>query len=215
MASQYCTVSDLSSYGLQPGALSNPARHVYSVTAGTDVITADNHGLSDGDEVTFRVDAVGGSLPSPLVAGDTYYVIRVTDSRFSVSSTPGGSAIDLTTAGENVLVASPINYIAAIEFGSEVINNSLPAHIVPIDESAIPTIVRMTCAELAIGKLMSKYGSAPATLSAAVDAAQKRIERWAKGVPVRGVNSPPRAQLSRAATAPYVDAKGWRSDSTI
>lgn len=215
MASQYCSVSDLFSYGLQPGSLANPARHVYSVTPGTDVLTADNHGLSTGDTVTFRADTIGGSLPSPLTAGTAYYATRINDSRFSVSATPGGSAIDLTTEGENVLVATEINYTAAILFASEVINNSLQAHIVPIDESAIPEIVRMTCAELAIGKLMSKYGSAPATLSTAVDAAQKRLERWSRSVPVRGVNSPPRAQRARAATAPYVDVKGWRSDTTI
>ncbi len=213
MASQYCTVSDLFSYGLQPGSLANPARHVYSVAAGTDIIVADNHGLSTGDTVTFRADTVGGALPSPLVAGTTYYVTRVNDSQFTVSATSGGATVDLTTAGENVLVATEINYTAAILFASEVINNSLPGNIVPISEAAIPEIVRMTAAELAIGKLMSKYGSAPATLTTAVDAAQKRLDRWAKGVPVRGTNAPPRAQLARSATAPYADRRGWRSDS--
>ncbi len=214
-ASQYCSVSDLFSYGFQPGSIPNPARQVYSVVPGSDVLVADNHGLSDGDAVTFRVDSIGGSLPSPLVAGTTYYVTRITDSRFAVSATSGGALIDLTTAGENALVATEINYLAAIVFASELINNSLPGHIVPIDESAIPEIVRMTAAELAVGKLMSKYGASPTTLSASVDAAQKRLERWAKGVPVRGVNSPPRAQLSRSATAPYADLKGWRTDTTI
>lgn len=214
-ASQYCSVSDLFSFGLSAGSLANPARLVDEISAGSNELRCDNHGFSDGDALTFRVDAIGGAMPAPLVEGTTYYAIRVNDFRFSVSSTVGGVAIDITTAGEGVLVATEINYVAAIQFGAEIINDNLPAHIVPINEAAVPEIVRMTNAELAIAKLMSKYGSQPSTLMAAVDAATKRIERWARGVPIRGVNSPPRAQLSRAATVPYADVKGWRSDTTI
>lgn len=40
-----------------------------------------------------------GTLPAPLVAGTTYYVVAVANNNIQVSATKGGSAISLTTAG--------------------------------------------------------------------------------------------------------------------
>jgi hypothetical protein len=89
------------------------------------------------------------------------------------------------------------------------INDSLPAHVVPIDLSAVPEIVRMTAAELAAGRLLSLTGGASENLAAVVDRAHKRLERWGKGVPVRGAVVPPSANLAHAATAPFRDRRGW------
>ena len=56
----------------------------------TEVITSTGHAFSDGDVVIFR-NAVGG-----LTSGRAYYVIESATNTFRVSTTPGGSAIDLT-----------------------------------------------------------------------------------------------------------------------
>lgn len=40
-----------------------------------------------------------GTLPSPLVAGTTYYVVNATSSSFQLSTIQSGTAIDLTTTG--------------------------------------------------------------------------------------------------------------------
>lgn len=211
----YCTRADLYAYGLVPGALPNPGRLIYSVSAGSNTFTLDDHGFQTGDVLTFRADVAGGSLPSPITEATEYYAIRVSDHIFSVSASSGGAAVDITTAGERVLVASAVPYDSSIAWASEVVNDALPAHIVPIPEGElIPEIIRMTTAEIAIGKLMSRQGAAADTLKMAVDKAYERLRRWARGVPVRGENVPPRAQVS-ASSASYIDARGWRTTDTI
>ena len=90
------------SYYVAPGSTANTFRvsttssavNLTSITvASPAVFTKSSHGLSAGTAVTFQT---GGSLPSPLTAGTTYYVISSglsTDS-FRVSTTSGGSAIN-------------------------------------------------------------------------------------------------------------------------
>jgi hypothetical protein len=43
-----------------------------------------------------------GTLPSPLVAGTTYYVVNPTSTSFQLSATPAGLPIDLTTSGSGI-----------------------------------------------------------------------------------------------------------------
>lgn len=71
--------------------------------AGTDTFTAGvSHGLLSGDSVTFRASREAGSaLPSGLNPRFIYYVIAagLTATAFRVSSTFGGSALDITDIG--------------------------------------------------------------------------------------------------------------------
>lgn len=197
------------------GALPNPARLIHSVSASSDTLTLDSHGFYDGDPVSFRADSVGGSLPAPLTDSVTYYARRVSDDAFAVATDPsGGSPINLTSAGTRVLVLAPVPVEPAIAWATAIIDDMLPAHLVPL-EAPIPEIVKMTCAELAVGKLMSRQGAAPETLSKAVSDAQARLVRWSKGIPLRGAAVPKRANLAARASAGYRDAKGWRTDETI
>lgn len=210
MRVSYCTVADLFANGLPRGALANAGRLVAggggaSISANT--IPLDQHGLSLNDQFTLRAEA-GGSLPAPLVAGTTYYAIPVNDGAFSAAATANGAAIDLTTAGSRILVVVPINYAAAIAYGAALIDDMLPAHIVPL-EAPYPPIVTMTNAELAIGKLMQGSGSGSKSMGEMVDAARKRMADWARGRPLRGTNVPPAANVSVSATVPYRDARGW------
>ncbi len=207
MADSYCVAADVYTFALPRGALANPARPVASVSAGGNTISLDLHGFSLNDPVSFRAEA-GGTLPAPLVAGTTYYAIPVSDSVFSVAAAADGAAIDLTTAGTRVVVIDQLPMAAAIEWGAAMINDMLPAHVIPL-VAPYPPIVVMTNAELAGGKLLARQGSASKSLTEIADQARKRLERWAAGAPIRGENAPEPASLAASATAPVSDARGW------
>lgn len=203
----YCTVADLYLYGLPRGALSNPGRLAASASASTNTIALDQHGFVTGDEITLRAEG-GGSLPAPLVAGAAYFVVAVGESAFSVAATPAGAVIDLTTPGARIVVTIKVSREAAIEFGTALINDKIPGHALPLTVPYPPLVV-MTCAELAVGKLLSITGSGSKSLGEVVDAAMKRLDRWATGVPVRGANPQASANAAVSATAPALDSRGW------
>ena len=70
-----------------------------SFTAATDdTCTAVGHGLKNGE--AFQVS---GTLPGGLTASTNYYAVAITTDSFKVSSTLGGSPIDLTTTGSGTL----------------------------------------------------------------------------------------------------------------
>jgi len=71
----------------------NPTSNIVQKTA---------HGLANNYLVTFSA----ATLPAPLVAGFAYYVVNATVNNFQLALTPGGAAIDLTTAGTTVLVTA-------------------------------------------------------------------------------------------------------------
>jgi hypothetical protein len=74
-----------------------------STTNSTLTVQYDNFGVKNGEVMQF---ASTGSLPSPLVANTTYYVVNAnrTDQRsFQVSTTSGGSPITLTNAGSGAI----------------------------------------------------------------------------------------------------------------
>jgi len=64
--------------------------------ASPGVVSWTGHGLVANSKVYFSTT---GTLPSPLVAGQTYYVVSPAVNTFNVSDTSGGSAINTTTAG--------------------------------------------------------------------------------------------------------------------
>ena len=61
------------------------------------------HGLADGDLVRFEAKE---ALAKPLNAGTDYRVLAVDKVRFRVEKASGAGAIDLTTAGERVVVVA-------------------------------------------------------------------------------------------------------------
>lgn len=205
--SDYCSPSDLHAFGVPRGSIPNPGRAVASVNVTDNTITLDAHDLGADEVIGFRAGA-GGSLPAPLVAGTTYYADPVDDTRFRVRAAAAGAAIDLTTAGSIVLLLVPLNKAAAISFASRLIDEMIPAHLVPLE--TVPDIVKITCAELAAWKLASMRGSASKSLLDMYKAADEIIKRWAKGVPVRGTpKAEKRTNLAVSATAPYCDSRGW------
>lgn len=72
---------------------------VFTAVAATDVITAVNHGFSNGDRIL--VDSAG-TLPGGLANQTVYYVISATTNTFKLSTSSGGSAVNITDTGTGV-----------------------------------------------------------------------------------------------------------------
>ena len=81
-----------------------PASTVTITNASPGVISWTNHGQTAGTQIVFSTT---GTLPSPLVAGNVYFVISagLGTNSFEVSATSGGSAIVTTTNGSGVHTA--------------------------------------------------------------------------------------------------------------
>ena len=82
-----------------------------SLTA-TNAVTVDSIGntfsltsntFADGDAFI-----LGGTAPSGLTQGNTYYVVGKSGNTFQLASTPGGSAIDFTTNGTSVTATGAV-----------------------------------------------------------------------------------------------------------
>lgn len=68
----------------------------FTADAGTDVITAVSHGLSDGARVLLKSTT---TLPAGLSANTIYFVRDSATNTFKLATSSGGSAIDITDAG--------------------------------------------------------------------------------------------------------------------
>jgi len=81
--------------------------------ASTDVITAPAYTPTTGDRVS--IQPVGSNpLPTGLTAGTVYFVVSPSGTTFKLSTTSGGSAIDITADGEcYVFLHTPISVTAA------------------------------------------------------------------------------------------------------
>lgn len=68
----------------------------FTADASTDACTKSAHNLHNGDPVTV---SSSGTLPGGLTAGVTYYVVSATADTFKLAATPGGSAVNISSAG--------------------------------------------------------------------------------------------------------------------
>lgn len=205
----YSVLADVTAF-LPSGGLPNPARVAYGSATG-DYVESAAHGLSDDAEVTFRAET-GGSVPTGLTAGATYYAIVSSVDRFQVAATAGGAAIALTSDGDNFVFSADLPWAQWIEWADRQIDSFLPAHVVPIVEP-YPQIVVTASAELAAWFGLSRTAGAGIDLGAKLDAIGARLTRWAKTLPLRGtarsVTSP--VNLAITASAGAVDPRGWAS----
>jgi len=64
----------------------------------TDILTADNHGFADGQQVVVW-DTQGAVIPTGLTQGDVYFVVSATGDTLKLSLTSGGAVINLTSDG--------------------------------------------------------------------------------------------------------------------
>lgn len=202
--------SGTAAYAFLPaGGLPNPALVATAVPA-SDVIVCDGHGLSVGDVVRFGVE-IGGSLPSPLVVETAYYVQAVvSSSRFRVSATNGGAAIDLTTAGANFSFTHELPWGDWYEWGARQVDSFLPPHVVPLVEP-YPEIAITANAELAALRGLQATGGSDIDLGGRLDAIRIRLQAWAKNVPLRGVDRQTQSpnNLAIVSSTGATDPRGW------
>ena len=204
--SSYCTPTDVYAH-VPPGTFANPGRVIASVSTSTEVIDLDGHGLTTDEPVTFRAD--DGKMPAPLVRGTTYYARTLGDSQFSVAAAPGGSAINLTSSGSNVVMIRQLPIAEWIVWASAMVENFLPAHMVPLD-APYPAIVVTVTASLAAARGLQYSGGSQIDITQKLADAQQMLARWSKGIPLRGAGAP-RASANAAITssAGGADPRGW------
>lgn len=207
----YATRAELYTYGLRRGVVSNEGRLVASSLASTNVLTLDGHLFETNDRVQVRA-IQGGTLSAPLVAGTVYFVIRLSDSTFSLATSADGSAIDLTTNGEAMIVTPELPIDDLLEAYSRFVDDFIP-HLVPLASPYPVTVVRVVC-ELTAAKLLSLTGQASASMTDAEIAAKAQLERWVKGQPIRDVAVTASSNMAITSTAGDVaDPRGWGSGS--
>ncbi len=206
-ADLYCSRADVNKR-LPLGSITSPAGIVASVSATTNVIEFDGHGLETDDEVTVRA-IEGGSLPSPLAAGTTYYAIRLTNATLKLASAAAGAAIDLTTAGDEMFIAREPSFDDDIEFVSRWADGLLPGHLVPL-ESPIHPLVKGVVADIVAKRVLNANGKESAVVTAAELAGKAILERYAAGLPLRGAAVTSSANLAVTVTlAAAADPRGW------
>lgn len=82
----------------------DPLADLTATIAAPGVFTAPGYGApANGDAVSVTFTA-GGSMPAPLVAGTTYFVVGAGAGTFNLSATKGGAPITTTTTGANLVL---------------------------------------------------------------------------------------------------------------
>jgi len=92
---------------LWTGWLSTVVR-VFDVNAAAlagDTINSETHGFTTDDRVVFNSEFAGLGMPTGITAGTLYFVLAsgLTADVFKISTTSGGSAVDLTAAGNGIV----------------------------------------------------------------------------------------------------------------
>lgn len=213
-ANLYCDRSDVTKR-LPLGAIASASGVIASTQAGANTLTFDGHGLETGDAIVMRA-LDGGTMPAPLISGTRYYANRVSNSEFEVAATPGGAAIDITTAASSVAITREPDFDEAIEFYSRWADGFFPAHIVPF-EPPIHALVRGLVADLAAKRIMNVGGQDSAVINSVELAAKAQLERYAAGLVLRGSPSvTSNANLAVVSSLPSVgDPRGWGTGGTL
>lgn len=68
----------------------------FTADASTDVCSRAAHNFHNGDPVTV---SSSNTLPAGLTASTTYYIVSATTNTFKLATTPGGAAVNITSAG--------------------------------------------------------------------------------------------------------------------
>lgn len=208
----YATRRDVYKYGLPRGSLGTQSRLAASASTGADTIELDEHGFETDDAILVRATE-NGSLPAPLAASVAYYVIRISDSTFKLAATAGGAAINLTSEGADFTVSAALPFDDVLEYYSRFVDGFLPAHAVPL-EDPYPLVVTATVAELAAHKLQLICGLTSESMAQIEVGAKAKLERWAKGIPLRDTRATQATNKAIYETvgSTVTDPRGWGSD---
>lgn len=208
MADAYATRSDVFKYGLPRGAMGNQSRLVEAASVSGDTIELEGHGFETDDALSFRT-VEGGTLPSPLAEGTTYYAIRISDSLFKVSASEGGAAVNLTTTGSQFVVLCDLPFDDILEFYSRWVDGIIP-HLAPLQDP-YPKLVTGIVAMLAAKRLQEISGVLSESMGAAEMQAKAQLERWAKGAVIRDSKATASSNLAISRPVRATDGRGWGS----
>jgi hypothetical protein len=210
--SVYCNESDVYA-AVGSDSVPNPGRLCASVSDATDAFECDQHGLATDDPCAFRAEA-GGALPAALAEGVTYYAIRLSASRFQVAIAPLGSAVNLMTDGDRVLVIREMPMAKWIDWASREVDQMLVGNAVELHDvndvwldangatvRGPNTLVRAVTAKLAGYQARVWAQRDAGDLATLLDEARKMLARWAKGVPLRGPMASASANLALSGSA--------------
>ena len=209
----YCTAQDALQW-LRPGSVRNPERNVSEVSTTADTMLVDNHGLWTGDSFELRVQA-GGTIPTGLVEGTTYYAIRVSDSLFKVASSAAlaalGTAIDITAEGENIGLITPIPWSKFIIEESAAIDEIMVGHGVPFAADQVPSIIQRYTSARVIARACMFCGVKTEDLRQEMAAIEKDFERYRSGLPLRAPEAtlPANKAIRGSVSGSGADARGW------
>lgn len=84
------------------GALSALTPEAFTALASSDVVTSPNMSFAVNDNVTFYARE-GGSLPGGITEGVVYFIKTASGSSYTISTTLGGSTLDITSDGAGLL----------------------------------------------------------------------------------------------------------------
>lgn len=207
--SAYCTQSNAYDW-IPPGTGQDVALLVSRVNTTTETLTVNGHGLADDDPVQFRAEA-GGTLPTGIVEGTTYYAIVITDSTFQIATAAGGSAVNLGGTATNLLMIAPHPWTRWIEEESATLDCSLPEHVVPLTET--PAIVRKYVGAMVAKRACIRSGKSSAALDGELrDFIRPELALWRKGIPILGATVPEAAGLATyGGSTTETDPRGWTS----
>lgn len=107
------TVSSGAGKILYKGALATVLQGAFTATA-ADVFTCPGHTFANDDRIALY-PVENSSLPAGVTEGTLYWVVSVSGDTFSVSTTQGGGAVDLTTVGDGI----------AVEVGTLAVSNGI------------------------------------------------------------------------------------------
>lgn len=204
MAVSYCEQEDVYRQGVPRGVLVLPARPIASVDTSGNTLVLEGHGLVEDEPFQLQADA-GGSLPAPLAAATVYYAEPVddSDSLLRVRATPGGAAIDITTAGANfsLVYSAEIGRMidAARESASRFADGCLTGHVVPLT-APFPPFVVTAVAEISASKVLRKLGRVSQQIIDMGIEAREDLRTMVKGLPLRDAAATPQVPFARGVT---------------
>lgn len=101
----------------------------FTASAGTDLITATGHSRVNGDKLRLETT---GTLPGGLAAATDYFVRDLSGATFKLAATPGGAAIDITSAGSGThnLTTPTGEYVDARVYWNEAPQDAAMPYIV-------------------------------------------------------------------------------------
>lgn len=203
-----------------------PSPRIVTVDATSNAITLAAHGLSLDDELRFSLEGdpiLGGpatSLPSPLSATTLYYAIPVGGDMFKVSTSAGGAAVDITSAGVGVvaILVSPVPVLRRLcAHWSAVVDGAAVGHNPPFERvdgayhDEIVGVVARCAARSAIPVLGLNNPSFAADRqdvysSRAYD--EGRLNSWRSGATIRGAKDQTPTVAEGGARWEYLDTSG-------